>query len=280
MPAICPYPEPGRSSPHPPHPTSWRHTLILSSHLNLVLLSALFTSGFPTKTLYAPLFSPIRATCPAHLILLDFITRTIFGEQYRSLSSSLCSFLHSIVSSNKQKKFRNNSAVRYTTYCRFSTCEPRTSSQFNSVAHCHKDAIHPRLKLCPNLPSHLTLRSPKSAPPHTFPAYISLCVGPVAQSVERLSYRAGRSGIESWWGRDIPLVQTGPGAHPASCTMRTVSFPGVKCGRDVLLTTHPLLVPRSWKSRAIPLPTLWGHTGPVTGSLYVTRTQLSHCRGK
>ena len=46
----------------------------------------------PTKTLYAPL--PKLATCPAHLILLDLITRTIFGEQYRSLSSSLCSVLH------------------------------------------------------------------------------------------------------------------------------------------------------------------------------------------
>jgi len=34
------------------------------------------------------------------------------------------------------------------------------------------------------------------------------------------------------------------------------SFPGVKCGRGVLLTTHPILVPRSWKSRAITLPTL------------------------
>ena len=29
----------------------------------------------------------------------------------------------------------------------------------------------------------------------------------------------------------------------------------------------PLLVPRSWKSRAIPLPTLWATTGPVTGTL-------------
>jgi len=37
----------------------------------------------------------------------------------------------------------------------------------------------------------------------------------------------------------------------------------------MLLTTHPLLVPRAWKSRVIPLPTLWGHTGPVTGSLYL-----------
>jgi len=38
-------------------------------------------------------------------------------------------------------------------------------------------------------------------------------------------------------------VQTGPGAHPASCTMGTGSFPGVKSGRCVTLTPHPLLVP-------------------------------------
>jgi len=43
----------------------------------------------------------------------------------------------------------------------------------------------------------------------------------------------------------------------ASCKMVTGSFPVVKCGRGVLLSTHNLLVPRSWKSRAIPLPTLW-----------------------
>ena len=36
---------------------------------------------------------------------------------------------------------------------------------------------------------------------------------------------------------------------------------GVKCGRGVLLTTHPLLVPRSWKSRTIPLPTFWATLG-------------------
>jgi len=69
--------------------------------------------------------------------------------------------------------------------------------------------------------------------------------------------RAGRSGIETRWERDFPPVQAGPEAHPTSCKMCTEYFPGVKCGRGVLLTTHQLLVPRSWKSRATPLPTLW-----------------------
>jgi len=73
--------------------------------------------------------------------------------------------------------------------------------------------------------------------------------------------RTRRSGIESRSGRDFPPSQTGPWAHPASCTMGIGSFPWVKCGRDVLLTTHPLLVPRSWKSRAIPLPILWATLG-------------------
>ena len=43
--------------------------------------------------------------------------------------------------------------------------------------------------------------------------------------------------------------------------MGTGSFLGIKCGRDVLLTTHPLLVTRSWKSRAISVHTLWATPG-------------------
>ena len=54
-------------------------------------------------------------------------------------------------------------------------------------------------------------------------------------------------------GKISAPVQTGPEAHPASCTMGTEPFPGVKSSRGMTLTPHPLLVPWTWKGRAIPL---------------------------
>jgi hypothetical protein len=54
---------------------------MVSSHLRLVLPSVFFLPGFPTKTLYAPLHSPIRTTCSDHFILLDFITHRILGVE-------------------------------------------------------------------------------------------------------------------------------------------------------------------------------------------------------
>ena len=69
---------------------------------------------------------------------------------------------------------------------------------------------------------------------------------------------AGRSGDRSpVEARFSAPVQTGPGAHPASFTMGTGSFPGVKSGQGVTLAPHLLLVPWSRKGRAIPLLPLW-----------------------
>jgi len=89
-----PYPEPPRSSPYShiplPEDPPWYYPSIYAW---------VFPLGFPTKTLNTPLFSPKHVTCPAHLVLLDLITRTILGQQNRSLSSSLCSFLISPVPS-------------------------------------------------------------------------------------------------------------------------------------------------------------------------------------
>ena len=78
-------------------------------------------------------------------------------------------------------------------------------------------------------------------------ALVSLVVcGPGSAVGIATAYGLDGPGIESRWGAIFSApVQTGPEARPASCTMGTGSFPGVRCGRGVTLTPHPLLVPWS-----------------------------------
>jgi hypothetical protein len=73
----------------------------------------------------------------------------------------------------------------------------------------------------------------------------------------------GLDGPGSNPGGDEIFHRSRPALGPTQPPVKRVPglSPGVKCGRGVLLTVHPLLVPRSWKNRVIPLPTLWATPG-------------------
>jgi hypothetical protein len=85
----------------------------------------------------------------------------------------------------------------------------------------------------------------------------------------------GRSGDRiPVWKRFSASVQTGTVAHPASSTVSTGSFPGLKSVRGETLTHHPFLVPWSRKGRAIPLLPLWA-VRPVQSLSACTRVHFT-----
>jgi hypothetical protein len=71
------YSEPDESSPYP-QPTFLRSVFILPSHPHLDLLSGLFPSGFPTKTLYT-LSHSYYIPCQFHPLGLDHSNHTWRG---------------------------------------------------------------------------------------------------------------------------------------------------------------------------------------------------------
>ena len=68
----------------PPHPTSWRSILILSSHLYLGLPSGLFPQvSLPKPCIHLSSPQYMLHIPPSLSFVSIFITRTLFGEEYR-----------------------------------------------------------------------------------------------------------------------------------------------------------------------------------------------------
>ena len=95
------------------HPVFLRFVVIFSPHLLIGLPSCFFPSGYPTKTTYALIFCPIRATRAAPLIIFNFITKMLFYHQnvilwgsqnilapYSIISSCFLTIIHKYLSQN------------------------------------------------------------------------------------------------------------------------------------------------------------------------------------
>jgi len=98
VPITCPYPEPDQcNSCLPSH--------FLKMHFNIILPSMPRSSKWFISHRFThqnPVYTSLPHTCymPCPFILLNLIPQIKFGEEYRSLSSSLCAFLHSPITSS------------------------------------------------------------------------------------------------------------------------------------------------------------------------------------
>jgi hypothetical protein len=105
MPTTCPYPKPARSSPYP-------HILLPEDTSTKIQITLPSTPESPkwSLSLRFPQHNPVYASLPHTRYMPSpsnssrFFTQTISGEEYRSFSSSLWSFLQSSVDYRYSKR--------------------------------------------------------------------------------------------------------------------------------------------------------------------------------
>jgi len=64
------------------------------------MLFQVVSSNFPTKTLHVFIFSLIQSAFRAAFVILDLVSRMIFGEKYIVICYYLCRLLQSPVTTN------------------------------------------------------------------------------------------------------------------------------------------------------------------------------------
>ena len=87
------------------HPVHTHTSHLLKIHLNIILLSTPGSPKWPLSLRFPhqnleytfPITHTRYMPRPSHL---DFITQTILSDKYRPLSSSLCSFIHFLITSS------------------------------------------------------------------------------------------------------------------------------------------------------------------------------------
>ena len=139
MPTTCPYPEPDQFNPcsYIPYPED------PSEYYPPIYAWVSQVVSFPQVSPPKPCIhlSPVRATCPTHLILIDFITLTLLGEEYRSVNLSLCGFLRFLLPHPPSAQIFSSAPYSQTPQPTFLPQHEKVLLWFNFIQGIHKRMV-------------------------------------------------------------------------------------------------------------------------------------------